>query len=124
VARYEVSLSWVYGITALVGAFVGYSALEQILYRCADELMNMARERRTGRQGKVFARRAYIVCRARGRRQPGRSCRGTVQSDNDPLQRFWRDVHVMGQHVALNHEAGMRNYGRVLMVLDSDVPVY
>jgi hypothetical protein len=31
---------------------------------------------------------------------------------------------VMGQHVALNHEAGMRNYGRVLMVLDPDFPVY
>jgi hypothetical protein len=30
----------------------------------------------------------------------------------------------MGQHVALNHEAGMRNYGRVLMGLDPDVPVY
>jgi hypothetical protein len=44
--------------------------------------------------------------------------------DNDQLQRFWRDVHVMGQHVALNHEAGMRNYGRVLMGLDPDVPVY
>jgi hypothetical protein len=44
--------------------------------------------------------------------------------DNDQLHRFWRDVHVTGQHVALNHEAGMRNYGRVLMGLDQDVPVY
>jgi hypothetical protein len=65
VARYEVSLSWVYGTTALVGAFVGYSALEQMLYRCADELMNMARERRTGRQGQSCLLGEPISCAAR-----------------------------------------------------------
>jgi hypothetical protein len=30
----------------------------------------------------------------------------------------------MGQHVALNYEAGMRNYGRSLMGLEPDTPLY
>jgi 3-hydroxy-9,10-secoandrosta-1,3,5(10)-triene-9,17-dione monooxygenase len=30
----------------------------------------------------------------------------------------------MGQHVALNYEAAMRNYGRVLMGLEPDATIY
>ena len=44
--------------------------------------------------------------------------------EDEPMQRFWRDVHVMGQHVALNYEAGMRNYGRTLFGLDPDAMIY
>jgi 3-hydroxy-9,10-secoandrosta-1,3,5(10)-triene-9,17-dione monooxygenase len=40
--------------------------------------------------------------------------------ESEPMQRFWRDVHVMGQHVALNYEAAMRNCGRELMGLESE----
>jgi hypothetical protein len=30
----------------------------------------------------------------------------------------------MAQHVALNYEASMRNYGRVLMGLEPDIALY
>jgi hypothetical protein len=44
--------------------------------------------------------------------------------ESESIQRFWRDLHAMGQHVALNYEAGMRNYGRVLMGLEPDSALF
>ena len=104
--------------SVLAESMVTLEALEQMLYRYADELMDIAREQRTvdrATRAKLFAwGRAYIARHARevvGNLVDLAGARSIF--DNDPLQRFWRDVHVMGQHVALNHEAGMRNYGRV-----------
>lgn len=114
--------------TTMAESMVTLETLEQLLYRYADELMDIGRERRTldltGR-ARMFAYRAHITRRARevvGELMDLAGARSIFE--NEPLQRFWRDVHVMGQHVALNYEAGMRNYGRVLMGLDPDVPVY
>jgi alkylation response protein AidB-like acyl-CoA dehydrogenase len=68
--------------------------------------------------------RAYIARRSRkvGEKLMDLAGSRSIFEDN-PLQRFWRDVHAMGQHVALNYEAGMRNYGRVLMGLEPVVPL-
>ena len=114
--------------SVLAESMVTLEALEQMLYRYADELMDIACEQRTvdrATRAKLFAWRAYIARRAREVVDNLVDLAGARSIfDNDPLQRFWRDVHVMGQHAALNHEAGMRNYGRVLMGLDPDVAVY
>ncbi len=114
--------------SVLAESMATIDAIELMLYRYADELMDIAREQRTvdrAERARLFAWRAYIARRARevvGNLVDIAGARSIF--DNNPLQRFWRDVHVMGQHVALNHEAAMRNYGRVLMGLEPDVPVY
>jgi hypothetical protein len=118
----------VFSQSVLAESMVTLEALEQMLYRYADELMEIAHEQRTvdrATRAKLFAWRAYIARRARevvGNLVDLVGARSIF--DNDLLQRFWHDAHVMGQHVALNHEAGMSNYDRVLMGLDPDVPLY
>jgi 3-hydroxy-9,10-secoandrosta-1,3,5(10)-triene-9,17-dione monooxygenase len=93
-------------------------------HRCADELMEVGRgERSLDLVGRVrtFACRAYIARRARevvDNLVDLAGARSIFESES--IQRFWRDLHAMGQHVALNYEAGMRNYGRVLMGLEQD----
>jgi 3-hydroxy-9,10-secoandrosta-1,3,5(10)-triene-9,17-dione monooxygenase len=114
--------------SVLAESMVTLEAIELMLYRYADELMDIGRERRTvdwTTRGRLFAWRAYIARRARevvGNLVDIAGARAIFE--DNPLQRFWRDVHVMGQHVALNHEAAMRNYGRVLMGLEPDAPVH
>ena len=118
----------VYSQTVLAESMLTLETLEQMLYRNADELMEIGR----GTAGidhltriRLFACRAYIARRSREVVGSLMDLAGSrsIFEDN-PLQRFWRDVHVMGQHVALNYEAGMRNYGRVLMGLEPDLPLY
>jgi 3-hydroxy-9,10-secoandrosta-1,3,5(10)-triene-9,17-dione monooxygenase len=74
---------------------------------------------------RLFGSRAYIARRSREVLDSLMDLAGSrsIFEDN-PLQRFWRDVHVMGQPVALNYEAAMRNYGRVLMGLNPDLTFY
>ncbi|MGH7878037.1 MAG: acyl-CoA dehydrogenase family protein [Candidatus Binataceae bacterium] len=118
----------VYSQTVLAESMLRLETLEQMLYRNADELMEIGRgtaeaDRLT--RIRLFACRAYIARQARevvGSLMDLAGSRSIFQ--DNPMQRFWRDVHVMGQHVALNHEAGMRNYGRVLMGLEPDLPLY
>jgi alkylation response protein AidB-like acyl-CoA dehydrogenase len=72
----------VFSQSVLAESMVTLEALEQMLYRYADELTNIAHEQQTvdrATRTKLFAWRAYIGApRARSRRQPGGSCRSTV----------------------------------------------
>jgi 3-hydroxy-9,10-secoandrosta-1,3,5(10)-triene-9,17-dione monooxygenase len=114
--------------SVLAESMVTLEAIELMLHRYADDLMDIGREKRAvdkATRARLFAWRAYIARRARevvGNLVDIAGARSIFE--NDPLQRFWRDVHAMGQHVALNVEAAMRNYGRVLMGLDPDVPIF
>ncbi len=56
------------------------------------------------------------------RAQAGKECREVVAAlfqnagasaiyMHSPLQRFWRDTHAVAQHVIMNHDTIMRNYG-------------
>ena len=118
----------VYSQTVLAESMLMLETLEQMLYRNADELMNIGR----GNLAidpltpvRLLACRAYIARKSREVLDNLMDLAGSrsIFEDN-PMQRLWRDVHVMGQHVALNYEAGMRNYGRVLMGLEPDLPLY
>src|SRR5262249_40181273 len=114
--------------TTLADSMVTLDTLEDLLYRYAHELMNLgAAGRSLDREGRLrmFAWRAYSA------RQPGLASPNLADIagaralfEAEPLQRFWRDVHAIGQHVGVNYEAGMRNYGRALMGLDPDIAVY
>jgi alkylation response protein AidB-like acyl-CoA dehydrogenase len=73
----------------------------------------------------MFACRAYIARRAREVVDNLLDIAGARSIfESESIQRFWRDLHAMGQHVTLNYEAGIRNYGRVLMGLDPDLASY
>jgi alkylation response protein AidB-like acyl-CoA dehydrogenase len=118
----------VYSQTVLAECMLTLETLEHLLYRNADELVDIGR----GSKGtdplaqiRLFGCRAYIARRSREVVDKLMDLAGarSIFEDN-PLQRFWRDVHAMGQHVALNYEAAMRNYGRVLMGLEPDAPFY
>ncbi len=37
---------------------------------------------------------------------------GTANYESNPLQRFWRDVHAMGAHVAINFDTAGETFGR------------
>lgn len=107
---------------------VTLEALEWLLHSYADELIEIGRQGLvpdTEGRPRLFAKRAYLARRAREVIANLVDLAGVSSIfENDPLQRFWRDVHVMGQHVALNYEAGMRNYGRSLMGLEPDTTLY
>jgi alkylation response protein AidB-like acyl-CoA dehydrogenase len=114
--------------TVLADAMLTLETIEQMLYRNADELMEIGRgERAIDKLGRVrlLASRAYVARRSRevaGNLMDIAGARSIFE--DGPLQRFWRDIHVMGQHVALNYEGSMRNYGKVLMGLEPDIPFY
>jgi alkylation response protein AidB-like acyl-CoA dehydrogenase len=114
--------------TVFAESMLTLETLEHLLHRCADELMEVGRsERRLDLVGRVrtFACRAYIARRTRevvDNLVDLAGARSIFESES--MQRFWRDLHAMGQHVALNYEAGMRNYGRVLMGLEPDSALF
>ena len=114
--------------TTLADSMVTLDTLEHLLYRYADELTELGATGRTlDREGRLrmFAWRAYIARRARLVAANLADIAGArALFETEPLQRFWRDVHAIGQHVGVNYEAGMRNYGRALMGLDPDIAVY
>ncbi len=102
--------------------------IEQLTYRYADELMALGNEARLPtkpERARLFAWRSMITRRAREVVSNLVDMAGARSIFTDePLQRFWRDVHVMGQHVALHYEAGVRTYGRTLMGLEPDTVLY
>jgi 3-hydroxy-9,10-secoandrosta-1,3,5(10)-triene-9,17-dione monooxygenase len=114
--------------TVFAESMLTLETIEQLLHRCADELTEVGRGERVldgVQRVRMFACRAYIARRAREVVDNLVDIAGARSIfESEPIQRFWRDLHAMGQHVALNYEAGMRNYGRVLMGLDPDVTLY
>lgn len=67
----------------------------------------------------------FVIRVAGWRAQIGKDCRaviselfqnggaGSIYMDS-PLQRYWRDSHALSQHLVMNHDTIMRNYGLVL----------
>jgi 3-hydroxy-9,10-secoandrosta-1,3,5(10)-triene-9,17-dione monooxygenase len=114
--------------TVFAESMITLETIEQLLHRCADELTEVGRGERVldvVQRVRMFACRAYIARRARevvDNLVDLAGARSIFESES--MQRFWRDLYAIGQHVALNYEAGMRNYGRVLMGLDPDGALY
>jgi len=73
----------------------------------------------------LFAWRAIISKRSREASQAIMDFAGAGASyDHEPMQRFYRDMYMMGQHIALNYETSMRNYGKNLLGLPPDSILY
>jgi 3-hydroxy-9,10-secoandrosta-1,3,5(10)-triene-9,17-dione monooxygenase len=102
---------------------VQLDACEQLMFRYADELMEVGEAIAIGEEvdtmefrTRTFAWRSYI----------GRESRAVAEDlfqntgafaiyAGTPIQRFWRDLHAIAQHVVFNYEVGTRNYGRFLV---------
>jgi len=114
--------------TLFAESMLTLETIEQLLHRCADELTEVGHGERVldvVERVRLFACRAYIARRAREVVDNLLDIAGARSIfESESIQRFWRDLHAMGQHVTLNYEAGLRNYGRVLMGLDPDLASY
>ncbi|TBR06841.1 MAG: hypothetical protein EPO47_12505, partial [Rugosibacter sp.] len=74
---------------------------------------------------RLFAWRSIISKRSREASQQLMDFAGAGASfEHEPMQRFYRDMYMMGQHIALNFETAMRNYGRNLLGLPPDSVLY
>ncbi|MBV1906980.1 MAG: hypothetical protein KUG75_12960 [Pseudomonadales bacterium] len=101
---------------------VRVDAIEQLCYRYADELTIIGE--------KAVANEPYDVAefrmRATGWRvHLGREARNVGELlfehsgafavyEGDDMQRAWRDLYTMAQHIGIQHETGLLNYGRYL----------
>lgn len=101
---------------------------EGLMYRYADEVTACGTSGGafdTTDRTRLYAWRAVIARRAREANFRLTELAGaSAIFENEPLQRYWRDVHAMGQHVALNYESALRNYGRSLLGLTPDAVLY
>ncbi len=101
---------------------------EGLMYRYADEVTARGASGEafdTTDRTRLYAWRAVIARRAREANFRLTELAGaSAIFENEPLQRYWRDVHAMGQHVALNYESAVRNYGRSLLGLTPDAVLY
>lgn len=107
----------------LAESSVRLDASEKLMYRYADELMEVGEALVDGEtldemefRLRTFGWRAFIAseCRAVGEDIFQNAGAFTIYAGN-PMQRFWRDMHAIAQHVVFNYEVGMRNYGRHLL---------
>ena len=113
----------VYSQVVLAHSAVRVDACEQMLYNYADELMQVGATRVAGGEVdidelrvRLFAWRAFMSseCRAAATALFENAGASAIYAGN-PMQRFWRDLHSIAQHVVQNYEVGMRNYGRVML---------
>ncbi len=111
---------------------VRLDACEHLLYSNADELMAVGQAVVDGKavdlmelRVRAFAWRAFMAREAR--------VAATAMFENagasaifagTPIQRFWRDIHSIAQHVVSNYEVGIRNYGRYLVGQDPMPSIY
>lgn len=113
---------------ALAEAVTTVDAVEGLMHRHADELMaeyaNSTKVPTSQERAKYYAWRSYIV------RQSTRvvdrlfeMSGGRALFLHHPLQRIWRDMHAICQHLALHYESGMESYGRTLVGLSSRSPL-
>jgi 3-hydroxy-9,10-secoandrosta-1,3,5(10)-triene-9,17-dione monooxygenase len=109
---------------ALAEASTTLDAVEGLMLRYADELMAWySPERRIPTEqerARYYAWRSYMV------RQASRVVDRLFELSGGhsiylqhPLQRIWRDVHAVGQHLGLHFEFSMEAYGRTLVGLPS-----
>lgn len=94
-------------------------ACEALMQRYAAELMALAPDldgpASLGFRLQSFGWRAWIGARTRDAVAALYTHAGAsaIYAGN-ALQKCWRDTHSMAQHVVINHEIGVRNYGRHL----------
>ncbi|MGE0682241.1 MAG: acyl-CoA dehydrogenase family protein [Candidatus Binatia bacterium] len=108
----------------LAEASTTLDAVEGLMLRCADELMSLCTQDQRllteQERARYYAWRGYIV------RQTTRVVDRLFELSGGhalylrhPLQRIWRDVHAVSQHLGLNFEFAMEAYGRTLVGLPS-----
>jgi 3-hydroxy-9,10-secoandrosta-1,3,5(10)-triene-9,17-dione monooxygenase len=114
--------------TALAETTVDIEMADGLLKRYAAELDEAAAGRLTLNNDdrmRLFAWRAIVSKRSRQASQAIMDFAGAGASyEHEPLQRFYRDMYMMGQHIALNYETSMRNYGKNLLGLPPDSVLY
>lgn len=113
---------------ALAEAATTADALEGLMWQCTDELVSeygqAGRVPTAQERAKYYAWRSYIV------RQSTRAVDRLFELSGGrslylqhPVQRIWRDLHAVSQHIALHYEAGLEAYGRTLVGLPSGSPL-
>ena len=114
--------------TTLAEQMVELDMVEGLVYRYADDLMAHGTSNTpytVAERVRMFAWRALTTRRCREANHKLIELAGSSGIfEHEPIQRHFRDVHAMGQHVAVNYEAGLRNHGRVLMGLEPDAVLY
>jgi len=110
----------------LAEASVRVEAIRLLLYRYADELMEVGEHMAVNPGDDVMEFRARVTgwrvhigreARSVGEELFEHSGAFAVYGGND-VQRFWRDLYTMASHIGIQHEVGLRNYGRNLVGLE------
>lgn len=109
---------------ALAEGITTLDAVEGLMLRCAEEITASysggGRVPTEQERARYFAWRGYIVRQAtRVVDRLFELSGGHAIYLQHPLQRIWRDVHAVSQHVGLQFEFGMEAYGRTLVGLPS-----
>ena len=113
---------------ALAEAVTTIDALEGLMLQCTDEIVSEYGQGKpvptAQARAKYYAWRSYIV------RQSTRVVDRLFELSGGrslylqhPVQRIWRDLHAVSQHIALHFESGMEAYGRTLVGLPSGSPL-
>ena len=110
----------------LAESSVRVEAIRLLLYRYADELMEVGEKLNANPGEDVMEFRARVTgwrvhigreARSVGEELFEHSGAFAVYGGND-VQRFWRDLYTMASHIGIQHEVGLRNYGRNLVGLE------
>jgi alkylation response protein AidB-like acyl-CoA dehydrogenase len=109
---------------ALAEATTTLDAVEGLMLRCAEEITALySQEDRVPTEqerARYYAWRGYMVRQAtRVVDRLFELSGGHALYLRHPLQRIWRDVHAVSQHLGLNFEFAMEAYGRTLVGLPS-----
>ena len=104
------------------------AAQQALAYRYADELMQVGQRIADGRMERAaieefrlrtFGWRAFIGAEGRAVADKLFQNAGAFSIyDGAPIQRHWRDMYAMAQHLVINYEVGMRNYGRHMLGME------
>lgn len=105
--------------TLLADNAVRVDAMEQLMYRYADALQAFGRGEGSldalELRVRSFAWRAWLAQQARALATELFTHTGaTAIYGGNALQRRWRDLHAMAQHVVINHDTASRTFGRYL----------
>ena len=112
-----------YSQMILAESAVRLDACERLIYQYADELTAAGEALARGDEVDVMELRLRSLGWRCYVAREGRAAAAALFENagasaiyaGTPIQRFWRDSHSIGQHVAVNYEVGMRNYARYLL---------
>ena len=116
----------------LAESAVKLEACEQLMYRYAEEMMEVGTAISNGEdvdtlevRVRTFAWRSYLGKETRAVAEKLFQNTGAFAIyAGTPIQRFWRDFYAIAQHVVFNYEVGTRNYGRFLLGLEPLPAIY